>query len=110
MQGSCALSASTRLAVRQERSAPIIAHIDDWLAHYRARASAKSPLGEALAYIAKYRDGLLLQQGGILIILARLRPLSPQTGQIRCSRMGAPQEPHQIGRREENLAANVPHG
>jgi transposase len=24
----------------------------------RARASAKSPLGEALAYIAKYRDGL----------------------------------------------------
>ena len=32
--------------------------IDDWLMHHRARASAKSPLGEALAYIAKYRDGL----------------------------------------------------
>ncbi len=47
-----------RLAIRQERSAPILASIDDWLAHHRARASAKSPLGEALAYIAKYRDGL----------------------------------------------------
>ena len=47
-----------RLAIRQEHSAPILARIDDCLAHHRARASAKSPLGEALAYIAKYRDGL----------------------------------------------------
>ena len=47
-----------RLAVRQYRSAPILARIDDWLAYHRARASAKSPLGEALAYIAKYRAGL----------------------------------------------------
>lgn len=49
---------ATRLAIRQDRSAPILARLDDWLAHHRARASAKSPLGEALAYIAKYRDGL----------------------------------------------------
>ena len=49
---------ATRLAVRLERSAPILARIDTWLSHHRARASAKSPLGEALAYIAKYRDGL----------------------------------------------------
>jgi transposase len=49
---------TTRLAIRQDRSAPILARIDNWLAHHRARASAKSPLGEALAYIAKYRDGL----------------------------------------------------
>ncbi len=49
---------ATRLAIRQDRSAPILARLDDWLAYYRARASAKSPLGEALAYIAKYRDGL----------------------------------------------------
>jgi transposase len=49
---------ATRLAVRQNRSAPILACIDDWLVHHRARASAKSPQGEALAYIAKYRDGL----------------------------------------------------
>lgn len=47
-----------RLAVRQERSAPIISRINDWLTRHRARASAKSPLGEALAYIARYWDGL----------------------------------------------------
>jgi transposase len=49
---------ANRLAARQERTVPILARLDDWLRHYRARASAKSPLGEALAYIAKYRDGL----------------------------------------------------
>ncbi len=38
--------------------APILTRIDDWLVHHRARASAKSPLGEALDYIAKYRNGL----------------------------------------------------
>jgi hypothetical protein len=31
-----------------------------WLVHYRARVAAKSPLGEALAHVAKYRDGLKL--------------------------------------------------
>ena len=49
---------ATRLAARQERSAPILLRIDAWLNRHRARASAKSPLGEALAYIAKYRVGL----------------------------------------------------
>lgn len=49
---------ANRLAARQERTVPILARLDDWLRHHRARASAKSPLGEALAYIAKYRDGL----------------------------------------------------
>ncbi|HMQ95310.1 IS66 family transposase [Amaricoccus sp.] len=49
----------TRLAVWQDLSAPIIARIDDWLAHLRARASAKSPLGEALAYIAMNRKNAL---------------------------------------------------
>lgn len=34
------------------------ARLDEWLRQHRTRASAKSPLGEALAYIAKYRDGL----------------------------------------------------
>ncbi len=51
-------NAATRLATRQDRFAPILARIDDWLRRNRARASAKSPLGEPLAYIAKYRDGL----------------------------------------------------
>jgi hypothetical protein len=49
-----------RLIVRQDRSAPILARIDDWLAHHCARASAKSPLGEALAYIASF--GRFLQR------------------------------------------------
>lgn len=50
---------AARLAAQQERSAPILARIDAWLiSHHRARASAKSTLGKALAYIAKYRGGL----------------------------------------------------
>ena len=46
-----------RLATRQNRSISILARIDDWLTHHCAHASAKSPLGVALAYIAKHRDG-----------------------------------------------------
>lgn len=49
---------AARLAARQARATPILARIDAWLQHHRSRASAKAPLGEALAYIAKYRDGL----------------------------------------------------
>ena len=47
-----------RLAAREERSVPILARLEDWLRHHGAHASAKLPLGEALTYIAKYRDGL----------------------------------------------------
>lgn len=49
-----------RLAGRQERSEPLVADMQAWLIHHRARAATKSPLGEALAYIAKYWDGLKL--------------------------------------------------
>lgn len=52
------LDADARLAGRQTRSAPLIADMRTWLTHHRARVSGKSPLGEALAYIAKYWDGL----------------------------------------------------
>lgn len=48
-----------RLAARQERSKPIIGAFEVWLTANRARMSAKSPLGEALKYIAKYWDGLI---------------------------------------------------
>jgi len=41
-----------RVAMRQERSAPKITAFETWLADHRARISAKSPLGEALKYIA----------------------------------------------------------
>lgn len=52
------LSPEARLAGRQERSAPLIADMRMWLTQHRARVAGKSPLGEALAYIAKYWDGL----------------------------------------------------
>ncbi len=48
------LSSEARLAVRQQQSAPKIADFEVWLTHHRARVSAKSPLGEALKYVAKY--------------------------------------------------------
>lgn len=49
-----------RVTERKERSAPLVADMQVWLTHNRARVAAKSPLGEALAYIAKYWDGLQL--------------------------------------------------
>ncbi|MBB4274108.1 hypothetical protein GGE12_001863 [Rhizobium mongolense] len=54
------LDPEARLAGRQERSAPLVADMQAWLVHHRARVATKSPLGEALAYIAKYWDGLKL--------------------------------------------------
>ncbi|MBB4439940.1 MULTISPECIES: IS66 family transposase [Rhizobium] len=54
------LDPQARLAGRQERSAPMVADMKVWLVHHRARVATKSPLGEALAYIAKYWDGLKL--------------------------------------------------
>jgi transposase len=49
-----------RLGGRQERSGPLIAGMQVWLVHNRARIAVKSPIGEALAYIANYWDGLKL--------------------------------------------------
>ena len=54
------LSADQRLAARQARSKPIVDAFALWLAQSRARVSAKSPTGQALKYIAKYRDGLIM--------------------------------------------------
>lgn len=54
------LHPAARLAGRQERSASLVAELETWLIHHRARVAAKSPLGEALKYIAKYWKGLLL--------------------------------------------------
>uniref|UniRef100_A0A7C1NYN8 IS66 family transposase n=1 Tax=Agrobacterium albertimagni TaxID=147266 RepID=A0A7C1NYN8_9HYPH len=54
------LDPQVRLAGRRERSAPRVAELQTWLTHHRARVAAKSPLGEALAYIARYWDGLKL--------------------------------------------------
>ncbi len=53
-------SAERRLAERQTRTAPLVEQFGVWLAEQRARVSAKSRLGEALAYIARHWDGLLV--------------------------------------------------
>ena len=55
------LPSEVRLAIHQDQSAPKIAGLKTWLTHHRARVSAKSPLGEALEYIAKYWAGLCVQ-------------------------------------------------
>ncbi len=54
------LSPEARLAGRQGRSAAVVADMRTWLTHHRSRVAGKSPLGEALAYIAKYWDGLCI--------------------------------------------------
>jgi transposase len=54
------LNPEERLKTRREQSAPKIAEFENWLALHRARVSGKSPLGEALKYIAKYWTGLNL--------------------------------------------------
>lgn len=55
-----ATSAKERLAIRQQKSAPKIAAFKTWLDQARSQVSAKSPTGEALKYIAKYWNGLIL--------------------------------------------------
>ena len=53
-------SADERLAVRQQKSTPKVATFKIWLEHARTQVSAKSPTGQALKYIAKYWNGLIL--------------------------------------------------
>lgn len=52
------LPADVRLAGRQARSGPLIVGMRGWVSHHRTRVACKSPLGEALTYIAKYWDDL----------------------------------------------------
>ena len=47
-----------RLAARQEQSAPLVADFRLWLTKQRSRISAKSRLGEKLAYIHRHWEGL----------------------------------------------------
>ncbi len=53
-------SADERLAMRQQKSMPKVATFKIWLDHARTQVSVKSPTGQALKYIAKYWDGLIL--------------------------------------------------
>ena len=54
------LSVDNRLAVRKKQTAPKVAAFKTWLDQARSQVSAKSPTGDALKYIAKYWDGLIL--------------------------------------------------
>lgn len=51
-------SPGQRLSARQARSAPLVAAFGEWLQAQRLRISAKSRLGEKLAYIHRYWGGL----------------------------------------------------
>ncbi len=54
------ISAEDRRALCQAKSAPKILDFKTWLDHARTQVSSKSPTGDALKYIAKYWDGLIL--------------------------------------------------
>jgi len=49
---------SQRLSARQARTASLVAAFGEWLQKQRLRVSAKSRLGEKLAYIHRHWDGL----------------------------------------------------
>ncbi|SDR46836.1 IS66 family transposase [Pseudovibrio sp. Tun.PSC04-5.I4] len=52
-------SPEERLVARQKHSRALIEAFEEWLINHRAKVSRKSPLGEALSYIAKYWNGLI---------------------------------------------------
>ena len=58
-----------RLSARQARTAALVAEFGEWLQQQRLRISAKSRLGEKLAYIHRHWDGLqtFLQDGRVEI-------------------------------------------
>jgi len=54
----CGTAPGQRLSARQARTAPLVAEFGEWLQQQRLRISAKSRLGEKLAYIHRQWDGL----------------------------------------------------
>lgn len=52
------VSPGQRLSARQARTAPLVTAFGDWLQAQRRKISAKSQLGEKLAYIHNHWDGL----------------------------------------------------
>jgi hypothetical protein len=52
-------SAVERSAVRQEKSRPLVLAFHDWLGQSLARASARSPIAEAIRYGLNHWDGLV---------------------------------------------------
>src|SRR4051812_41846869 len=52
------LSAEARLAVRRERSAPILAELEPWLRQQQERLSRKSEVGKAIAHTTRRWEAL----------------------------------------------------
>ncbi len=76
------LAPEARRLIRQSRTAPLMAAFGAWLKEKRARISARSRLGEKLAYIANHWDGLqvFLSDGCVEMdsnpVENRIRPLA----------------------------------
>ncbi|GHE03603.1 hypothetical protein GCM10008024_27620 [Allgaiera indica] len=66
-----------RLSARRARTAPLVAPFGEWLQRQRLRISAKSRLGEKLAYIHRHWDGLqtCLHDGRVAIDSNRVENL-----------------------------------
>ncbi|TIP10880.1 MAG: IS66 family transposase, partial [Mesorhizobium sp.] len=53
------LAAELRLAVRTERSAPLVAELEEWLRGERAKLSRHAPVAQAIDYMLKRWDGFI---------------------------------------------------
>ena len=51
------LAAEQRLAVRTERSAPLVAELEEWMCGERAKLSRHAPVAQAIDYILKRWEG-----------------------------------------------------
>ena len=99
-------TAEQRRTARQERSKPVIDAFEIWLAQNRARVSAKSPTGEALKYIAKYWDGLILFLSDGRIELDN-NPVEPTIRPIALNRKNALFAGHDTGAQNWAIIASL---
>lgn len=51
------IAAEQRLAVRRERSAPLVADLEAWTREHRAKLSRHAPVAQAMDYMLRRRDG-----------------------------------------------------
>ena len=51
------MAAQQRLAIRQERSAPLVAELEAWMREHRARLSRHAPVAQAMDYVLRRWDG-----------------------------------------------------
>ena len=56
-RGINGIAAAERLAVRQERSAPLVAELEEWMRGERAKLSRHAPVAQAIDYMLKRWEG-----------------------------------------------------